>query len=330
MHMADALISPAVGTAFWIAGAYLTAKSSAALKKSDDTGKTALMGVLAAFVFASQMINFSIPGTGSSGHIGGGLLLSILLGPERAFLSMVSILAVQALFFADGGLLALGCNIFNMGFFPCFIAYPFIYKRISDKIEGSKGIFWGAVTASIAGLLMGAFFVVLQTSISGITSLPVDIFMLLMLPVHFAIGAVEGVATAMVVIYVYSKMPEIMTDSKTEGRQRGMRRAVAVFALLALITGGFFAWFASSSPDGLEWSVEGVTGSTELGSPGTFIHSLSSSVQEKVAPFPDYTFKSDTSSENIGTTVSGIVGSIATLTLALILGLIFRKRNRQQ
>ncbi|MFA7207465.1 MAG: energy-coupling factor ABC transporter permease, partial [Synergistaceae bacterium] len=97
VHMADVLVSPAVGGVFWIVSAYLTAKSSAVLKKSNDTDKTALMGVLAAFVFASQMINFSIPGTGSSGHIGGGLLLSIFLGPERAFLSMVSILAVQAL-----------------------------------------------------------------------------------------------------------------------------------------------------------------------------------------------------------------------------------------
>jgi len=199
MHMADALVSPAVGSVFWAAGAYLTLKSSAALKKSDDRGMTALMGVLAAFVFASQ-----------SGHIGGGLLLAILLGPERAFLCMVSILAVQALFFADGGLLALGCNIFNMGFFPCFIAYPFIYKKISDRLEGTKGIFWGAVIASIAGLLMGAFFVVVQTVFSGITSLPADIFLLLMLPIHFAIGAVEGFATAMVIIYVYSKMPEVL------------------------------------------------------------------------------------------------------------------------
>ena len=201
--MADALISPAVGSIFWAAGAYLTAKSSAVLKKSDDRSSTALMGVLAAFVFASQMINFSIPGTGSSGHIGGGLLLAILLGPERAFLSMVSILAVQALFFADGGLLAFVCNIFNIGFFPCFIAYPFVYKKISEKIQGTKGIFWGAVTASTAGLLMGAFFVVLQTVFSGITSLPADIFLLLMLPIHFAIGAAEGFATAMVIIYVY-------------------------------------------------------------------------------------------------------------------------------
>ena len=196
MHMADALVSPAVGGLFWAASAFLTAKSSAAAKNDNMSRGTALMGVLAAFVFASQMINFSIPGTGSSGHIGGGLLLAILLGPERAFLSMVSILTVQALFFADGGLLALGCNIFNMGFFPCFIAYPHIYKRITERVDGPKGIMSGAISASVAGLLMGAFFVVLQTTLSRITALPVGVFMMMMLPVHFAIGAVEGFAAA--------------------------------------------------------------------------------------------------------------------------------------
>ena len=333
VHMADALISPAVGGVFWAVSAYLTAKSSALLKKDEENGKTALMGVLAAFVFASQMINFSIPGTGSSGHIGGGLLLAVLLGPERAFLSMVSILSVQALLFADGGLLALGCNIFNMGFFPCFIAYPLIYKKITERVEGTKGIFWGSVTASVVGLLMGAFFVVAETTLSGITSLPVGVFMLLMLPIHFAIGAVEGFATAVVLIYVYSKMPEVLTDALSEARsdvrQKGLKRAVVTFALLALVTGGLFAWYASSSPDGLEWSVEGVTGRSELEEPRSSIHSFFSSFQQRAAPLPDYAFKNEVSSEKIGTTVSGLVGGSITLMLAFGLGLIFRKRNNK-
>jgi cobalt/nickel transport system permease protein len=73
------------------------------------------------------MINFTIPGTGSSGHLGGGMILAILLGPYAGFLTMASLLVVQSLFFADDGLMALGRNIFNLGFFPCFIAYPFIF-----------------------------------------------------------------------------------------------------------------------------------------------------------------------------------------------------------
>ena len=75
------------------------------------------------------MINFTIPGTGSSGHLGGGLLLAVLLGPYRAFITLASVLIIQSLFFADGGLLALGCTIFNLAFFPAFIALPFIYRQ---------------------------------------------------------------------------------------------------------------------------------------------------------------------------------------------------------
>src|SRR5208337_4574407 len=130
MHMADALISPAVGGVMLAATAGLTVYSARNLKEEIDDRKIPLMGVLGALVFAAQMINFTIPGTGSSGHLGGAMLLAILLGPYAAFLTMASILTIQALFFADGGLLALGCNIVNMGGFACFIAYPLIYKNI--------------------------------------------------------------------------------------------------------------------------------------------------------------------------------------------------------
>ena len=131
MHMADALISPMVGGAMWVVTTGVAAYSIKKIKKDMDEKIIPLIGVMGAFVFAAQLINFSIPATGSSGHLGGGLLLSILLGPYAGFLTMASILTIQALFFADGGLLALGCNIFNLGFFTCFIAYPFIYKQLS-------------------------------------------------------------------------------------------------------------------------------------------------------------------------------------------------------
>ena len=133
MHMADALVSPAVGTTLWAAAAGLVAWSARALRKMQDEQQTALMGVLGAFIFAAQMINFSIPGTGSSGHLCGGLMAAILLGPHAAFLVIVSVLAVQALFFMDGGLLAMGANIINMGFFSAFVAYPLVFRPIAGK-----------------------------------------------------------------------------------------------------------------------------------------------------------------------------------------------------
>ncbi len=146
MHMADALLSPAVGATFWAGTLAAIGCASKKLKENIDDKMIPLMGVMGAFIFASQMINFTIPGTGSSGHIGGGMILAIILGPYAAFLAMASVLTVQALFFADGGLLALGCNIWNLGIYPCFFAYPLIYKP-----TGGKRSKFAADTFRIAG-----------------------------------------------------------------------------------------------------------------------------------------------------------------------------------
>jgi cobalt/nickel transport system permease protein len=172
MHMADALLSPAVGGTMWSVAGGAIAYSSMKVKKELDERQVPLMGVLGAFIFAAQMINFTIPATGSSGHLGGGLLLAILLGPHAAFLTIASVLVVQSLFFADGGILALGCNIFNLGFFPAFIAYPLIYRNIAGNKPGRARLTGAAIIAAVAGLQMGAFAVVLETVASGISSLP--------------------------------------------------------------------------------------------------------------------------------------------------------------
>ena len=116
MHMADALLAPAVAATMYVASGTVAGVSIHKLKKDDEPQKLPVMAVTAALVFAGQMINYTIPGTGSSGHMCGGMLLSALLGPQAGFLSMIVILAIQCLFFADGGLMALGANIWNMAF----------------------------------------------------------------------------------------------------------------------------------------------------------------------------------------------------------------------
>ena len=136
MHMADALISPVVGGTVWAVTAGLIGYCARKVRQTLNDSLVPMMGVLGAFIFAAQMINFAIPGTGSSGHLGGGLILAILLGPHAAFLTLASVLTVQAFFFADGGLLALGCNIFNLGFFPAFGAYPLIYRVVAGDGAG--------------------------------------------------------------------------------------------------------------------------------------------------------------------------------------------------
>jgi len=192
MHMADALLSPAVGGTMWAVSAGAIAYCSKKVRQELDDRNVPLMGVLGAFLFAAQMINFSIPATGSSGHLGGGLLLTILLGPPAAFLAIASVLVVQALFFADGGLLALGCNIFNMGFIPAFIVYPFIYKKILEKQPNQGRMASAIMVTALVGLQLGPFGVVLETWFSGISALPFTTFVLLMQPIHLPSGSSRG------------------------------------------------------------------------------------------------------------------------------------------
>ena len=121
--MADALLAPAVAATMYVASGTAAGISIHKLKKEDDPAKLPTMAVTAALVFAGQMINYTIPGTGSSGHMCGGMLLSALLGPQAGFLSMVVILTIQCLLFGDGGLMALGANIWNLAFYGCFVGY---------------------------------------------------------------------------------------------------------------------------------------------------------------------------------------------------------------
>ncbi len=334
MHMADALVSPEVGGALFVATAGVAAYSLRKVKNDFADYKVPLMGVMGAFVFAAQMINFTIPGTGSSGHIGGGILLAILLGPYSGFLTMASILVIQALFFGDGGLLALGCNIINMGLYTCFVAYPLIYKPITQKGLSRKRIFIGAFLAVVVGLQMGAFSVVMETLISGKTELPFGTFVTLMQPIHLAIGIVEGMITGSIVAFIYQARPELLENANNDksGKSFSFKKVVATMAVLTLVVGGVLSWFASSNPDGLEWAMERTAGTAELEQDGE-VHSILGEVQEKTAFLPDYGFGGevgDTITQYLGTSVSGVVGGGLTLGLCATIGMtIIHVRNKK-
>ncbi len=333
MHMADALLSPVVGGAFWIISGALIGYSAKKITEENDNRKTPLMGVLGAFIFAAQMINFSIPGTGSSGHLGGGLLLTVLLGPYRAFITLASVLIIQCLFFADGGLLALGCNIFNLAFFPAFVAFPFIYRVLAGDAASPGKLAAGCMTASIAGILTGALSIVLETVLSGITELPFSTFMLFLLPIHLAIGIVEGLVTLSVLTFIVRTEPSLLVPTKTAVHRRF---TFALFALLALLVGGILSWFTSSQPDGLEWSIAKISGSEEFIPSKKPLHEAFAGFQQKIAFLPDYGFKSapqshtsSPSSINFGTSLSGILGSLSVLAAAGTVGLLLgRKRTK--
>ncbi len=326
MHMADALLSPAVGGAMGAVTAATVALCSRKVRNEGDDRLVPLMGVLGAFLFAAQMINFSIPGTGSSGHLGGGLLLAILLGPNAAFLVVASVLIVQALFFADGGLLALGCNIFNLGFLPAFVGYP-LYRIIAGDTPSPPRSTVAALAAAIVSLQLGAMAVVLETVASGISALPLKTFALFMLPIHLAIGIVEGIVTAAIVTFVRTARPGLLSPSSARS-QPMVGPATAILAV-ALVLGGIGAWFASRNPDGLEWSVARSARAAEVPMPGTTAHGSLDRVQQATALLPDYQFRSARAGadpKRLGTSVAGIVGGFLTLVLALLLGWVLKAR----
>ncbi len=326
MHMSDALVSPAVGAVGWAAALALAGHSARHLATSPQTTRPALMGVLGAFVFAGQMINFAIPGTGSSGHIGGGLLLAVLLGPHAGFLVMMSILTVQALIFADGGLLALGCNAVNLGFFACFVAYPWLMR---PWVKGSSSRLRLTVVTTLAvtvGLQIGALFVVLETVLSGISELPFATFLTFMSPIHLAIGLVEGLITAGILGYLLRVRPELVEEPLTErGASRGL---LLSFSLATVLVGGALSWFASSHPDGLEWSLEATTRGAEASAGASGLSRWLANLQANTSLLPDYSVPSAASPE-LGTSVSGLVGGAVTLLAIVGLGLGLQKLRKR-
>lgn len=351
MHMADALLAPAVAATMYAASGAAAGFSVHKLRKDDEESKKLpVMAVSAALVFAGQMINYTIPGTGSSGHMCGGMLLSALLGPQAGFLSMIVILTIQCLFFGDGGLLALGANVWNMAFYGCFVGFCLIWKPIMHsnlfaKMGAKAGQRMKIIVASILGcvvtLQLGAFSVVVETSLSGIAELPFGAFCALMQPIHLVIGLIEGIITAAVLTFVYESRPELIKEVDTSdgvvANKRSLKTVVVILMVVVALTGGVLSLFASSNPDGLEWAL---FGNSEAGYGENMgldedEYGISSNaadkaaaVQESTAFLPDYAFADSDSAA--GTSVSGLVGSAMVAAAAIIIcavGGFFRKKR---
>lgn len=329
MHMADALVAPVVAATMYLASGTAGGYSIRRVRMEDDAKKIPLMGVMGAFVFAAQMINFTIPGTGSSGHLCGGMLLSALLGPCAGFLTMIGVLLIQCLLFADGGLLALGCNVWNMAFYGCFIGALLIWRPIMKKGATKGKIVFASVLGSVLTLQLGAFSVTLETLASGITELPFGVFAATMQPIHLAIGTVEGLITAAVLVFVYEARPELLWgvgETDLEGKLT-FRSTLTVLAVGAAVIGGVLSLFASAFPDGLEWSMEKVVGTAELKSAGG-VYDLAAAVQERTALLPDYAFKGSESAA--GTSFSGIVGALVVIGVCIVCCRLFRFFKKQR
>jgi len=164
------------------------------------------MGITAAFIFAAQMINFPVAG-GTSGHFMGGVLAAILLGPFTALLVMATVLIIQCLIFQDGGVTALGANIFNMGIIGAFVGY-YIFSVLRKFLKNDKGFFVSAFAAAWLSIVIAAAACSLELSISG--TVPLKTSLIAMTGFHALIGIGEGLITVAVLSFIKKTRPDLL------------------------------------------------------------------------------------------------------------------------
>jgi cobalt/nickel transport system permease protein len=259
MHMANELLSVPVAAVTLLIAALVVAIAARRARGVTGDDRLPLMGVMGAFVFAAQMINFTLPGMpGTSGHLGGGVLLAILLGPSTGIVIMAAILIVQCLLFQDGGLLALGCNIINMGVVPCLVGWTLYRGLLGRPARASAGRqYLAAWFASIVAVTAGAAMVPVEAAASGVLQVPFNQFLGVMVGVHLLIGFGEGAVTFAIIAYLRRVRPELMGlepgETHAGATRPGYSAVAASFVVTAMLLAGVVSWFASTWPDGLEW-----------------------------------------------------------------------------
>jgi cobalt/nickel transport system permease protein len=326
--MANELLSvPVAAGGFAVSGVWLAAVCHK-IKDSVSGEKAALMGIMGAFVFAAQMVNFQLPlMPGTSGHLVGAVLLAIILGPHLAVVTLTSVVVVQCLVFQDGGILALGCNILNMVVVPVYVG-NFLYRLLRSKLEGTKGVYIAAVAACVLAVEAGAVLVPLQVGLSGVLSIPVLSFLLTMAGVHLIIGLMEGLITAAVLCYIMSVRPSVL-DQGSLRNSLSAPSFVAVTAMLTLIIAGGVSLLANENPDGLEWSYAERPDQTDFEpviENDSKVIAAADQVQSKYSPMPDYSRRNtsigEVNTEAVSsqgwTSLAGVFGAIITMALILL------------
>jgi len=317
MHMANELLSVPVAAATLVAAALMVAVAAWLAGRRLDAERLPLMGVIGAFVFAAQMINFPLPGLpGVSGHLGGAVLLAILLGPAAAVVTMTGILAIQCLLFQDGGLLALGCNIVNMAVVPALSGHV-VYRLVLGRTRAPAA--WrqyaAAYAAALTGVTAGAVLVPFETHLSGVLAVPLVSFLAVMAGVHVVIAAIEGAITFAVIAFVRSARPAALGLDAPDRRVRLSRKALGWTTLVtALLLAGVISGFAAAAPDGLEWSAErAVTPVAD-----DTIADVEAG-QAAWTPMPDYATD--------WAPLAGLVGTVVTLLVVGATAAAFRRRQ---
>jgi len=321
MHMANELLTPSVAFGLIVLAAACLAVASGRVKAQLDPAQVPMMGVLGAFVFAAQMINFPIlPGT--SGHLGGGVLLAILLGPHAATLVMASILIVQCLIFQDGGLLALGANILNLGVIPCYLGYG-LFRVIAGSRPSAVRLYASVFLATLAGMLAGAAAVPFEVALSGVLRVPFAKFLWAMIGLHLLVALGEALITFGVIVYLAKVRPQSLgpvADRLTSAAAGwSLFPVLASFLVVALLLGGVVSHLASESPDALEsiTAAEETPDNTVVEPNASALVSKVSDMQAQTALLPDYQW----------TSLSGVVGTLVTLFVVWYVGRVLRRKE---
>ena len=246
LHIPDGFLSIGVSILAWIISVSMVGYALRRVGQDLGERQVPMMGVLAAAIFAGQMLNFAVAG-GTSGHLMGAALATILMGPWAAILIMTSVVSIQALIFQDGGLLVLGANIFNMAIVGVAAAYM-VYRTVL-KISGekNKGILVSGFSAAWISILLAALSVALQLAVSGTS--PARLAIPAMAGVHALIGIGEGLITAGALAFILSVRPELISQNKSNLADS---RFVWVIGFLLAVALVIAAPLASTRPDGLE------------------------------------------------------------------------------
>lgn len=247
LHIPDGFLSTPVSIVGWVLLVVTVAVALRQTRGQLGERQIPLMGVLAAFIFAAQAINFPVAG-GTSGHLLGGALAAIIMGPWAAVLIMTSVIAIQGLIFQDGGLLVMGWNILNMGVLTAFTGY-FVYLLLRRLLgEGRPSLLAAGAVGAWLSVMVGALATAIQLAVSGTS--PLGVALPAMAGVHALIGLGEAVITVGALTFLYAARRDLLSIGET-APGKASASWVGVGLGIALVVAAF-SFAASPDPDGLE------------------------------------------------------------------------------
>ncbi|MGD2077263.1 MAG: energy-coupling factor ABC transporter permease [Chloroflexota bacterium] len=308
LHIPDGFLSVPVALIGWLLAVVFIALALRQTRQQFDERQIPLMGVMAAFIFAAQAINFPVLG-GTSGHLLGGALAAIVLGPWSAVLVMAAVIGLQGLLFQDGGLLVMGWNIVNMGVLTVFsgaAVYRLVRKGLSDD---RTGLIAGGAAGAWLSVMAAAVATSLELAASGTS--PLNIVLPAMLAVHALIGIGEAIITVGALLLIHSTRPDLLRRGATAAGQSSSLW-VGAGLVLALIV-AFFSFAASGNPDGLERVAE------DQGFLGTALDPLYNVLPDYTIPFIE--------NETVSGIIALAIGTLVVFGLALLVGQIARRQR---